>query len=163
MTPGSIIPVRRKASGEPWPPSRSPKPKKPAFFWQAGLILLPVIIMTVIGLIALVRDRAAVENEARQRAEELIQQLQDSFGRRVASELSEFGGFCVPWGWHQRSSRGGWPGSRERLEWEAGSTDYPSRVAEWQRKFPGTAPEDVLPNDITFDAAGHLAFNAPVG
>jgi hypothetical protein len=155
--------ARRKAAEEPLPSPKSPKHQPPTFLWQAVLILLPVVIMTVVGLIALVRDRAAVENEARQRAEELIQQLQDNFGQRVALELAKIGMFSYQWWEHQQSSRGGWPGSRERSGWEAVSTNYPSLVSDWQSKFPDAQPEDVLPNDITFNLAGHLAWRAPVG
>ena len=82
--------AKRQAALEPSPSPTPPRP--PTFLWQAVLILLPVLIMTVIGLVALSRDRTAVENEARQRAEELIERLQDTFGRRVASELSTISG-----------------------------------------------------------------------
>ena len=148
--------ARRKTSETPLPPSEPPTRKPPAFLRQAVLILLPVVILAVVGLIALGRDRAAVENEARQRAEELIQQLQDNFGRRVAAELSTIGMFSYQYLQHERSSRGGWPGSRDRLGWEAVSTNYPLLVADWQKKFPDTEPEVVFPNDIRFDAAGKM-------
>ena len=148
--------AKRKAAEIPLSPPEQAKPHKPTFIWQAVLILLPVAIMTAVGFVALMRDRAAVENEARQHAEELIQQLQANFGRRVASELSTIGMFSYQWIQHQSIALGGWPGSRERLEWEAVSTNYPSRLADWQRRFPNAEPETVLPNSIMFDAAGKM-------
>ena len=139
------------------PASQSVHPKQPTFLWQAVLILFPVAIMTVVGLITLVRDKAAVENEARQRAEELIQQFEPGFGRRVAAELSQVDILSYQWSQHQLLSRGGWPGGRERTSWDAVSTNhYPALVADWERKFPGIAPDAIFPNNISFNPDGEL-------
>src|SRR6478609_8923073 len=125
--------ARRKAATEP-PPRPSP-PKPPKFLWQAALILLPVVIMTVVGLVALVRDRAAVENEARQRAEELIERLQANFGRRGGGALTGVGVFSYQWKQHQMRSRGSWQDSSERYEWNRVSTKlYSKLVADWEQK-----------------------------
>ena len=152
--------AQRKAATEPLPPPAPPKP--PKFLWQATLILLPVVIMTAVGLVALVRDRAAVENEARQRAEELIERLQNNFGRRVAAELTTVDILSYQWQQHQSKTRGGWPGGRERTGWEAVSTNYPSLLAELAERFPGLAPESLLPNSLTFTSTGDLD-SAPAG
>ena len=42
--------------------------RKPSFLWQGVLILLPVALMAGFGLWALLRERNAVEQEARERA-----------------------------------------------------------------------------------------------
>src|SRR6478736_2195649 len=152
--------ARRRAAAEPLPPAAPSKP--PTFLWQAVLILLPVVIMTVVGLVALIRDRAAVENEARQRAEELIERLQANFGRRGGGALTGVGVFSYQWKQHQMRSRGSWPDSSERYEWNRVSTNvYSKMVADWERKFPGLPPEAVLPNSITFDTQGRLQWPTP--
>ena len=46
--------------------------QKPTFLWQGILILLPILLLAAFGFIAIVRDRAAVEEEARQRAIEIL-------------------------------------------------------------------------------------------
>src|SRR5207247_2900956 len=51
--------------------------RKPTFFWQALLILLPVCVLAVFGVASLRQDRLLVEQEARERAS------------RVAEDLSE--------------------------------------------------------------------------
>src|SRR5438309_1315146 len=51
--------------------------RKPTFFWQALLILLPVCVLSVFGVASLRQDRLLVEQEARERA------------GRVAEDLSE--------------------------------------------------------------------------
>ena len=65
-----------------------PSRARPSFFWQGLFILLPVAIMAAIALTALVRDRAAAEREARQRAEELLGQLDNQFEPQMALQLS---------------------------------------------------------------------------
>ena len=41
--------------------------RKPSFLWQAGLILLPVLIIAAVALTAIIDNRTAVEREARRR------------------------------------------------------------------------------------------------
>jgi signal transduction histidine kinase len=152
--------AKRVAALAPPPPPAPARP--PTFLWQAVLILLPVLIMTVVGLVALSRDRAAVENVARQSAEELMEQLQAGFGRRVALELSEVGTFDYQWEQNQQRSRGGWPGSKEQLSWEAVATNYPNLLASWRKDFPDLQPEEMFPNDLSFNESGEIE-NAPPG
>ena len=63
------------------------KPSKPSFVWQALLILLPVVLMAGFGTWAILRERKAVEQDARQRAQELLQSLPYNFFDRVASRM----------------------------------------------------------------------------
>src|SRR6516162_11138386 len=51
------------------------KTSKPTFFWQGVLILLPVLLMAGFGTWAILRERRAVESDARQRAREILQSL----------------------------------------------------------------------------------------
>ena len=65
----------RKAAAEPpalVPPS---EPAAPSLRIQLALIFLPVLVLAIVGLVALSRDRTAVEAEARRRAEESAQEL----------------------------------------------------------------------------------------
>jgi signal transduction histidine kinase len=63
------------------------KASKPSFLWQAVLILLPVLLMAGFGTWAILRERKAVEQDARQRAQELLQSLPYNFFGRVASRM----------------------------------------------------------------------------
>jgi signal transduction histidine kinase len=63
------------------------KPSKPTFLWQAVLILLPVLLMAGFGTWAILRERKAVEQDARQRAQEILQSLPYNFSQRVASRM----------------------------------------------------------------------------
>ena len=66
--------------------------RKQSFLWQAVLILLPVALMAGFGFWAILRERNAVEQEAKQRAKEMIQALPSDFGRIAANRLTQFEG-----------------------------------------------------------------------
>jgi signal transduction histidine kinase len=63
------------------------KPSQPSFLWQAVLILLPVLVMAGFGTWAILRERRAVEQDARQRAHEILQSLPYNFAQRLAFRL----------------------------------------------------------------------------
>ena len=60
----------------------------PRFFWQGTAILLPVAIMAAFAFWAILRQRNAVEQDARERAREIVQSLPD-FGLTVAYPLTD--------------------------------------------------------------------------
>ncbi|HMJ89845.1 MAG TPA: hypothetical protein VK530_08510, partial [Candidatus Acidoferrum sp.] len=45
--------------------------RKPSFFWQGVLILVPAIVLTALGAGVLIQDKRSVEREAKSRAEEI--------------------------------------------------------------------------------------------
>ena len=91
-----------------------PRPnRKPSFFWQGTLILLPVTVMAIMAAAAIVKDRAAVEQEARQRAGEIVQQLNQNLARQVKYHWWEYGAYLESWSEDVRE-KGLWPGSSLR-------------------------------------------------
>ncbi|MEP6663037.1 MAG: HAMP domain-containing sensor histidine kinase [Verrucomicrobiota bacterium] len=60
----------------------------PRFFWQGILILLPILVLAVFGFAAILRDRSAVEEEARQRADEILRQANAGLAQNVAMRLT---------------------------------------------------------------------------
>jgi signal transduction histidine kinase len=126
------------------------------------LILLPVVLMTVIGFVALMRDRTAVENEARQRAEELLQRLQVDLGSRVALSFSEITAYSHVIGSGYRDLHGRWPDGRDPAAWQIISNNYAGQLARWHEHYSTIDPLEVLPNDLQFDVAGRM-LNARLG
>ena len=61
----------------------------PTFLWQAALILLPLLVLAALGLLSLRRDRALVEQEARQRAQELADDLASRLWTYLSSSPPE--------------------------------------------------------------------------
>src|SRR4051794_30713379 len=58
-------------------PRRAPsfaRPRKPTFFWQGTLILLPAIILCAFGLYSLRQDRALAEHQALERARTIVRE-----------------------------------------------------------------------------------------
>src|ERR1035437_2810377 len=66
------------------------KTRKPTFFWQALLILLPVTVLAVVSLASLRRDEQAAEQAARQRAAGNVQSLARAIRSTVNDELHQF-------------------------------------------------------------------------
>jgi signal transduction histidine kinase len=59
--------------------------RKSSFLWQGLLILLPVFALSVAGLISMRQDKRLVEAQARQRAQELADELADRIDAELAS------------------------------------------------------------------------------
>jgi signal transduction histidine kinase len=154
--------ARQKAAQEPPPAPALLAPRRPTFFWQAGLILLPVVLMTVIGFVALMRDRAAVENEGRQRAEELIQRLQIDLGSRVASGFSEIDLFSNFGNTRHTALYEQVSQTISLEELQRLVSDYAAALERWGEDYPTIDPLEVLPNDFQFDVAGRM-LNARLG
>jgi signal transduction histidine kinase len=145
--------------------------RRPSFFWQGLLILLPVALMAGIGLTAILRDRAAVEHEAQQRAGEILRQLAPDLARRVAGQLAEFNLAADDWSQYHRT----WlPNQRTSLfdpyaegqsmrrlpakgaprEKDLGDfSELPEeRLGPWQAAYPGLDPAQLFPNRLSFAA-----------
>ena len=60
--------------------AQSKSKQEPGFFWQGVLILVPVAIMGVLAAAAVIKDRVAAEQEMRQKAESLLEQINRDFG-----------------------------------------------------------------------------------
>ncbi|MBU6399850.1 MAG: HAMP domain-containing histidine kinase, partial [Verrucomicrobia bacterium] len=62
--------------------------RRSTFFWQGLFILLPVLVLAVIGLLSLRQDRLLAEQEVRQRA----QQIADDLAARIHDALANSSG-----------------------------------------------------------------------
>jgi hypothetical protein len=69
--------------------------RKPSFFWQGLLIVLPVALLAGLGLVSLRQYRRLVEQDATQRAREISEHLSSSVGRRVGNEIAQFTAFVL--------------------------------------------------------------------
>ena len=67
----------------------NPGAKKPTFFWQAVLIILPLILLVGIGVYSLRQDRIMAETEAKERA----QAIADDLHGKIWEELHRNNGF----------------------------------------------------------------------
>jgi signal transduction histidine kinase len=131
--------------------------RKPTFFWQGVLILLPVALMAGFGLWALLRERHAVEQEAQQRANEILQALPADFGSRVALRVAEFSDASYGWLQNQKMVLSAWPGSHEQQWWATNL--FPARPAAWQAVFPALQPQSVFPLQLlSLNTNGEVQF-----
>src|ERR1044071_8767889 len=49
--------------------------RKPTFFWQAALILLPIAVLAVMGWLSLRQDKILAEHDAKERAQQVADEL----------------------------------------------------------------------------------------
>ena len=142
--------------------TRLRKDRKPTFLWQGLLILLPVAALALVGLSAITRDRAAVQQDARQRAQEILVQMSDGAGWRVAGQLAELDAIARNWFEHYRLGLAAWPGSESRRNWDASNKlSYETDLMAWRAACPELRPEDVFPTQLSFKANGDL--ESPLG
>ncbi len=91
------------------------KTKKPTFFWQGMLIMLPVVVLASVSLALVHRDEQAAEQEARDRAAQSAQALARAVLNSALPELEAFG------------------------KLESGSNS----ISEWRSKYPALKIEEV--------------------
>jgi signal transduction histidine kinase len=154
------LPALWRAARNEVPVARQERPAKPAtLMFQLLLIVLPVVGLSVVGLVSLARDRAAVEAAARRAAEEIAQELAAKLGTAWPGHLGEIelaGNVWVGDGVVGGASVH-WPG-------EVPGDSDPNRVAETMfargTRFFSSPPEEVLPVQLRLREDG-LAWPPP--
>lgn len=73
-----------------------PRPA-PSFFWQGLLILLPVVVLASLGLVSLRQDRRLVEQDAQERAHEILVQFRAQLAGLVPVQLSSVEFTALEW------------------------------------------------------------------
>jgi signal transduction histidine kinase len=130
--------------------------RHPSFLWQGLLILLPVAALALLGLSAIQRDRAAVREDVRRRAHEILALMSDGLGRSVAERLTRFDGFSQEWIDYTRSAAGLTNFTRAVLT----ATEWEAKLKPWRSAFPGLSPGEVFPIRFAFRNSGELAWPA---
>jgi signal transduction histidine kinase len=135
--------------------------RKPVFLWQAGLILLPVLIIAAVALTAIIENRTAVEREARRQAEDVARQYGKELERPWGNFLAQQDRYSQRWSEYLAGMVGGWPGSEVRVQMEAEAARSPAlnpkaELAEWQAQYPGLRAEDVFPDRFGLSAEGRF-------
>ena len=135
--------------------------RKPVFLWQAGLILLPVLVIAVVAITAIIENRTAVERDARQRAEELARQYGKELERSWGGFLMWHGVYSRRWSDYLTKVVGGWPRGKPRARSEAEAAPSPAmdlraQLAEWQAQYPGFRAEEVFPDGFGLTAEGRF-------
>jgi hypothetical protein len=94
------------------------------FFWQGLLILLPVALMAGFGFWAILRERNAVEQQARQRAKEILSSLPlGGLGEIVANPLIDLDASKDSWYRSLQEAVAAWPENKNRQHWLADTNE----------------------------------------
>ena len=121
--------------------------RKPGFFWQGLLVLLPVALLAAVGLVSLRRDELAAEQEARSRAAENVQALARAVRSTVNDELHQFLALEQTWGTELR------PPIRQLPVINRPAGPELPDVQKWERTHPGlklaelVTPKSVVSSD----------------
>jgi len=138
-----------------------PDPRRQTFLWQGALILLPVALMAAFGFWAILRERNAVEQEAQQRARDIIQTLPNEFGRIAANRLTQFDGPKGGWYSYLQGAIEAWPENNIRNEWLADTNEaqiITNNLAALHTAFPEWHEGPVPLVDFYLDANADLPF-----
>ncbi len=99
--------------------------KRPSFFWQGLMIILPVAVLAVVGLFSLRQDEQAAEQAARKRAAENVQSLARAIADMAGEELQHYLGLQNGW------MMGLGPANTFP------DKDFEAGIAKWERTYPG--------------------------
>jgi signal transduction histidine kinase len=144
---------------------RRVKRAMPVFFWQAVLILLPVAVMTGFGFWAILKERNAVEQDAQQRAREILAPLRADFGRMAASRLTELDGAKNGWLQYQQSGIAAWPESQNRKRFLDDPNELlnaSNNIARLHSALPQWQGEPVPLFSFLLDTNGDMLFGHPI-
>ncbi|MEI8040165.1 MAG: HAMP domain-containing sensor histidine kinase [Verrucomicrobiota bacterium] len=135
--------------------------QRPGFVWQAGLILLPVLIIAVVALTAIIENRTVVGRDARRRAEEVARQYGKELERPWGAFLMQHDRYSQCWSDYLEQVVGNWPGGAQRAGPEAEAARSPGRdllaqLAEWQAQYPELRAEEVFPDRFGLKAEGRF-------
>jgi signal transduction histidine kinase len=144
---------------------RKAKRATPVFFWQAVLILLPVAVMTGFGFWAILKERNAVEQDAQQRAREILSPLRGDFGIMAAGRLTELDSAKDGWFHYLQSGVMAWPESRNRKQFLGDLNELQiisNNIARLHSALPQWQGGPVPLFSFLLDTNGDVLFGHPI-
>jgi len=136
--------------------------RKPTFFWQGTLIVLPVVLLSVFSMLSLRRDEQAVESEARKRAAENADSLARALRSQGEAEVARFmalggqGVDIMPGAeWPEGVDTNGRPTGRVSADPAA------PELTRWERDYPGVRPAELALPSAWLSADGREVRPAP--
>lgn len=105
--------------------------RKPRFFWQGALILLPVLILATVSAVSLWQDEQSAEQDARNRALKDVQNLGQALRTGVDGELQRYLTLVNVW------TMGEFSQSQPNVESKFPEEKLQSDIARWEQDYPG--------------------------
>ena len=133
--------------------------RRPSFFWQGLMILLPVAVLAVVGLFSLRQDEQAAEQAARKKAAENVQILARAMSTTAADQLREYAILQYDW---IEELRAAIPDSMERNP-KQGLAAFPgqdlkTRIVQWENSYPGLHLDQQIGSFAGVSEQGTLRF-----
>ena len=127
----------------------------PSFFWHGLLIVGPVLFLAALGLLSVREDQRLAEEEARQRAREIVQQLESNIARVAADRLSEFEAFADNWRHARSAELSQWSGNGS-ADAQRAERDFDKGHSALSAIYPDLRIEDVLFGPVLLAESGEL-------
>jgi signal transduction histidine kinase len=105
--------------------------RKPTFFWQGVLILLPVIVLAIVSFASMVRDEVSAEQDARSRAAQNVQSLARTLRSTVDDEFQRYLTLQNIWMIGLR------PAGQPAVSSAFPDAQSKADIEKWERDFPG--------------------------
>jgi len=132
--------------------------RKPTFFWQAVLIVLPVAVLAAVGLFSLRQDKVLAEQEAREQAQAIAWPLAHDCAAGLRIEIDRFAEVSS----RQQESIALTAGTLQRPPGE-GTSDTnlkdQAAVVRWQQLHP-EIQLSALPQSLCYIRDGVLVYPA---
>jgi signal transduction histidine kinase len=106
-------------------------PRKPGFFWQGTLILLPVLVLAVVSGVSLWRDEQSAEQDARNRAAKNVQSLAQAMRSGVDGELQRYLTLQNVWTMGLRDA------SQPHVSLTFPDAKLSADIGRWEKDYPG--------------------------
>jgi signal transduction histidine kinase len=122
--------------------------RRPSFFWQGLMILLPVTVLAVVGLYSLRQDEQAAEQAARKRAAENVVSLARAMNFIADDQFTKFFFLQYDSMYELRMTMPGYRMGTNDASFTNFQQELKARIVQWQKAYPG------LPLDSLAAATG---------
>jgi len=131
--------------------------RRPSFFWQGLMILLPVLVLAVVGLFSLRQDEQAAEQAARKRAAENAQALARAMSVTVGDEFRNYCFLQLDWVNELRTTPTIALGFMKQA---VTRTNFPdeklkARIVQWEKAYPGLHLDSLAAPNASFSDQGN--------
>jgi len=118
---------------------RSNSSRRPSFFWQGLMIILPVLVLAVVGLYSLRQDEQAAEQAARKKAGENVVSLARAMGVTAGDQLRNYYFLQNDWvgGMRMAVSATKIVGKQTVTMTSFPGEELKARIVQWEKAYPG--------------------------
>ena len=124
--------------------------KKPSFFWQGLLSVLPVAVLAIVSFASLRQDEQTAEQDARKKAADNVQSLARAMRSSVNDEFQQFIILQNVWMLELRLAGAPFVVHSNRAEGVMDFSSQKKEIREWEETYPGLKLADLATPQSSF-------------